>query len=341
MELSKILESNISQDRISKTRNVSLPLLLLIGIAFIVPLKAGAPERLFELLAKSPQFWKLLDHDAQLTTVASGFGFTEGPVWDPSGFLYISDEEINKIFRVYVADGRKEEVISLGDPDGNTYDREHHLLDCASVLRAIILVEPDGKYKILADRYEGKRFNSPNDLIIGPDGAIYFTDPTLDLVKGERQEIPFQGVYRLDSNGKVRLLTKELTQPNGLAFSPDGKSFYVDDTKQRNIRVYDLGPDGALANGRIFGEEPGGKGDGVPDGMKVDLDGNLYVTGPKGIWIWDSQGHHLGTIVMPEQPANLAWGDADRGTLYITATTSVYRLKTKAHGFVPYLSSSR
>lgn len=341
MELSKILESNISQDRISKTRNVSLPLLLLIGIAFIVPLKAGAPERLFELLAKSPQFWKLLDHDAQLTTVASGFGFTEGPVWDPSGFLYISDEEINKIFRVYVADGRKEEVISLGDPDGNTYDREHHLLDCASVLRAIILVEPDGKYKILADRYEGKRFNSPNDLIIGPDGAIYFTDPTLDLVKGERQEIPFQGVYRLDSNGKVRLLTKELTQPNGLAFSPDGKTFYVDDTKQQNIRVYDLGPDGALANGRIFGEEPGGKGDGVPDGMKVDLEGNLYVTGPKGIWIWDSQGHHLGTIVMPEQPANLAWGDADRGTLYITATTSVYRLKTKAHGFVPYLSSSR
>lgn len=208
-------------------------------------------------------------------------------------------------------------------------------------MRAIIQVEPDGKYKILADRSEGKRFNSPNDLIIGPDGAIYFTDPTLDLVKGERQEIPFQGVYRLDSNGKVRLLTKELTQPNGLAFSRDGNHFYVDDTKQQNIWVYDLGPEGALANGRIFGEEPSGKGDGVPDGMKVDLDGNPYVTGPKGIWIWDSQGHHLGTIVMPEQPANLAWGDADCSMLYITATTSLYRLKTKAHGFVPYLSSSR
>jgi gluconolactonase len=302
---------------------------------------AAAPERRFELLAESPNFWKLLDHNAQLTSVATGFGFTEGPVWDSSGFLYVSDEEINKIFRVYVADGRKEEVISLGDPDGNTYDREHHLLDCASVLRAIIQIEPDGKYKILADRYQGNRLNSPNDVIIGPEGAIYFTDPTLDLVKGEKQEIPFQGVYRIDSKGEVRLLTKELTQPNGLAFSPDGKSFYVDDSKQRNIRVYDVAPDGSLANGRIFGEEPGGKGDGVPDGMKVDKEGNLYVTGPKGIWVWDRQGHHLGTIAMPEQPANLAWGDVDNGTLYITATTSVYRLKTKAHGFVPYLSTSR
>ena len=281
-----------------------------------------------------------MDHDAKLSTFATGFGFTEGPVWDPTGFLYVSDEEINKIFRVYVADGRKEEVISLGDPDGNTYDRERHLLDCASVLRAIIQVEPDGKYKILADRYQGKHFNSPNDVIIGPDGAIYFTDPTLDLAKGERQEIPFQGVYRLDSNNEVQLLTKDLAQPNGLAFSPDGKSFYIDDSKQRNIRVYGLGPDGSLTNGRIFGGEPGGKSDGVPDGMKVDRNGNLYVTGPKGIWVWNPQGHHLGTIAMPEQPANLAWGDADYGTLYITATTSVYRLKTKAHGFVPYLSNS-
>jgi gluconolactonase len=322
-------------------KSVPLPLvLLLIGIASIAPLKAGAPERLFELLAESPQFWKLLDHDAQLTTVATGFGFTEGPVWDPSGFLYVSDEEANKIFRVYLADGRKEEVVSLGDPDGNTYDREHHLLDCASVLRAIIQIEPDGHYKILADHYQGKRFNSPNDVIIGPDGAIYFTDPTLDLVKGEKQEIPFQGVYRLAPSGDVRLLTKDLSEPNGLAFSPDGKKFYVDDSEQRNIRVYDVVPDGSLASGRIFGEEPGGKGDGVPDGIKVDKEGNLYVTGPKGIWVWDAQGHHLGTIAMPEQPANLAWGDSDYGTLYITATTSVYRLPTKARGFVPYLPTS-
>jgi len=336
------MKSKISSRRTISIIKVALPLaLLLIGIVFLGTLKASGPERRFELIAESPQFWALLDRNTKLTTIATGFGFTEGPVWDPAGFLYVSDEEINKIFRVYVSDGRKEEVVSLGDPDGNTYDREHHLLDCASVLRAIIQVEPDGKYKILADHYQGQRFNSPNDVIIGPDAAIYFTDPTLDLVKGEKQEIPFQGVYRLDSNGEVRLLTKELTQPNGLAFSPDGKSFYIDDSKQRNIRVYDVGSDSSLSNGHIFGEEPGVKGDGVPDGMKVDRDGNLYVTGPKGIWVWDSQGHHLGTIAMPEQPANLAWGDADYGTLYITATTSVYRLKTKAHGFVPYLSNSR
>jgi gluconolactonase len=235
-------------------------------------------------------------------------------------------------------DSRKTAVISLGDPDGNTFDRSHRLIDCASVLRAIIAVTPEGKYTILADRYEGKKFNSPNDVIIGPDGAMYFTDPTLDLVAGEKQEIPFQGVYRLDGKGNVQLLTKDLSQPNGLAFSPDGKQFYVDDSEKRNIRVYDVAPDGTLKNGRIFGEEPGGKDDGVPDGIKVDKSGNLYITGPKGIWVWDAQGHHLGTIAIPEQPANLTWGDKDYSTLYITATTSVYRLRTKARGFVPYVA---
>ncbi|MCU1296165.1 MAG: hypothetical protein JWO91_443 [Acidobacteriaceae bacterium] len=300
------------------------------------------PVRKFELLPDSPQFWNLVDKNAKLDLVQGGFGFTEGPMWDPAGFLYVSDETINKIFRVSLDgkknDSKKTEVISLGDPDGNTFDRSHRLIDCASVLRAIIAVTPDGKYTILADRYEGKKFNSPNDVIIGPDGAMYFTDPTLDLVAGEKQEIPFQGVYRLDDKGNVQLLTKDLSQPNGLVFSPDGKQFYVDDSEKRNIRVYDVAPDGTLKNGRIFGEEPGGKDDGVPDGIKVDQSGNLYITGPKGIWVWDAQGHHLGTIVVPEQPANLTWGDKDYGTLYITAITSVYRLRTRAHGFVPYLA---
>ena len=290
----------------------------------------------FKLEGLSPKFFQLISHDAKLETVASGFGFTEGPMWDSAGFLYVSDETINKIFRVY-PDGKKEEVIALGDPDGNTFDRQHRLIDCASVLRAIIEVTPDGKYKVLADRYEGKKLNSPNDVIIGPDGAIYFTDPTLDLVAGEKQEIPFQGVYRLDEKGNLRLLTRDLKQPNGLAFSPDGKKFYVDDDEDRNIRVYDVASDGTLKNGRVFGEEPGGKGDGVPDGIKVDKAGNLFVTGPKGIWIWDADGNHLGTIEMPEQPANLTWGGKDYRTLYITATTSVYRLRTETQGYVPYL----
>jgi gluconolactonase len=307
-----------------------------LGLMTQFSIAADQPERAFKLTAESPKFWKLIGRDAKLSKVAGDFGFTEGPVWDDAGFLYVSDEVKNKIYRVFL-DGRKEEVISLGDPDGNTYDRQLRLIDCASVLRAIIAVTPAGKYTVLADRYQGKKFNSPNDVTIGPDGAIYFTDPTLDLVKGEQQETPFQAVYRLDEKGNVRLLTKDLTQPNGLAFSPDGKHFYVDDSEQRNIRVYDVAADGTLTNGKIFGEEPGGEHEGVPDGIKVDTKGNLYITGPKGIWIWDAQGHHLGTIEMPEQPANLTWGDKDFRTLYITATTSVYRLRTKARGFVPYL----
>lgn len=308
-------------------------------LAAAFSLRAQSPRRQFALNGQSPEFWKLIDKNAQLAPVATGFGFTEGPVWDDSGFLYVSDETLNKIFRVEL-NGAKKEVISLGDPDGNTYDRQHRLIDCASVLRAIIEVTPDGKYNVLADHYQGQRFNSPNDIIVGPDGAFYFTDPTLDLPQGQKQEIPFQGVYRLDGKGTVTLLTKDLSQPNGLAFSPDGKRFYVDDSQQRNIRVYDFA-NGQVSNGRIFGTEPGGKGEGVPDGMKVDTAGNIYVTGPGGIWVWNSQGRHLGTVVIPEQPANLTWGDKDRETLYLTATTSVYKLRTKAHGFVPYEGTSQ
>src|SRR5258708_39223619 len=139
----------------------------------------------FRLQANSPQFWDLVDHNARLSVVSTGFGFTEGPVWDHAGFLYVSDETLNKIFRVY-PNGKKDEVISLGDPDGSTFDRQHRLIDCASVLRAIIAVTPEGKYQVLANHYEGKKFNSPNDVIVGPDGALYFTDPTLDLVAGRK-----------------------------------------------------------------------------------------------------------------------------------------------------------
>ncbi|MGO8718163.1 MAG: SMP-30/gluconolactonase/LRE family protein [Acidobacteriaceae bacterium] len=309
----------------------------LLSLWISAPLRGQTGRRKFELQAVSPEFWKLFDKNAKLATVASGFGFTEGPVWDKAGFLWVSDETLNKIFKIDLATGEKQEIISLGDPDGNTYDKERRLLDCASVLRAIIRLSPDGKtYQTVADRYDGMRFNSPNDVVLGPDDAIYFTDPTLDLVSGQKQEIPFQGVYRISKAGQVRLLTKDLTQPNGLAFSPDGKKFYVDDSQQRNIRVYDFRPDGTLANGRIFGVEKGGPKEGVPDGMKIDEKGNIYVVGPKGIWVWDAAGNHLGTIVVPEQPANLAWGGRSYSTLYITASTSVYMIRTKAHGLVPY-----
>lgn len=289
----------------------------------------------FQLQANQPSFWVLIGRTAQLSRVATGFGFTEGPVWDEAGFLCVSDEIQNKIYRVY-PDGRKQSIISLGDPDGNTFDRHRTFIDCASVLRAIIRVSPDGQYTTLAERFEGKRFNSPNDVVTGPDGALYFTDPTLDLPSGQKQEIPFQGVYRLDDGGHATLLVKDMLQPNGLAFSPDGKRLYVDDSDRKDIRVFDFHSDGTVTNERVFGEEKGSGG--VPDGMRVDTEGNLFVVGPQGIWVWDARGHHLGTIITPEQPANLTWGDNDYGTLYITATTSVYRIRTKAHGFVPYLN---
>ncbi len=300
--------------------------------------QAQHTRRSARLEALSPSFWKLLPRNAAIRLVAAGFGFTEGPVWDPHGFLWVSDETLNKIFQVNVADGAKHAVISLGDPDGNTYDKQFRLLDCASVLRAVIRLTKDGKsYSVVANRYEGKRFNSPNDVVLGPDGAIYFTDPTSDLPKGDKQEIPFEGVYRISRNGQVRLLTKQLQQPNGLAFSPDGKRLYVDEDEHRTIWVFDFHPDGTLSNGREFGSEVMEGERGVPDGMKVDTQGNLYVVGPEGIWVWSPQGRHLGTIVLPQQPANEAWGGPHYSTLYITDGTAVYSVRTSVRGFVPYL----
>jgi len=293
------------------------------------------PELPFELQALDPTFWELFDKNAQLKMMGDGFDFTEGPVYEPGGTLLLSDEEKNIIYRLH-PDGSREELIALGDPDGNTFDKQHRLIVTASVLRAIVRLSPDMKsYEVLADKYDGQRLNSPNDVTPGPDGAIYFTDPTLDLVKGEKQETPFQGVYRLNAKGKLTLLTKDLEQPNGLAFSPDGKYLYVDDTKQRNVRRYRFHK-GILSDGDIFADENVAGERGVPDGIKCDMRGNVYVTGPRGIWVWSPQGKHLGTIQTPREPANLTWGGAGDHTLYLTAGPYVYTLETKATGHLSY-----
>ncbi len=337
----KAVRGKVDVRRTSEPLHVVNRLFLVVALfipamGFVLSAQQPTPRRPFRLVANDAKFWSLIPRDAKMLTMGTGFGFTEGPVWDKSGFLWVSDETINKIFRLY-PDGHRDEVIALGDPDGNTYDRSHRLIDCASVLRAIIRLSPDGKkYIVLADRYQGKRFNSPNDVVLGPDGAFYFTDPTLDLPKGESQETPFQGVYRLDKNGNVTLLTHDLDQPNGLAFSPDGKWLYIDDSAKKDIRVYRFHPDGTISDGKEFGSEVQAGEDGVPDGMRLDKAGNLYVVGPRGIWVWSPAGVHIGTIEVPEQPANLSWGGADNSELFITATTSVYRIKTAAQGFVPY-----
>jgi len=311
--------------------------LLSATLFFAFPLAAqqNRPEQTFSLKAEDPAFWKLFDQGAKLNTMGEDFGFTEGPVWESKGSLLVSDESKNWIYRLF-PDGHRDELIQLGDPDGNTFDQEHRLLVTASVLRAIIRLAPDMKtYTMLADHYKGQRLNSPNDVTLGPDGAIYFTDPTLDLVKGEKQEIPFQGVYRLDAKGNVTLLTKDLQQPNGLAFSPDGKFLYIDDSAQKNIRRYRFHK-GTLSDGMIFADEnvPGKRG--VPDGMKTDKKGNLYVTGPGGIWVWSPAGKHLGTVLLPHQPANLTWGGPKNSILFLTAGHFVYTLETKAKGHLSY-----
>lgn len=276
----------------------------------------------------------ILDDSAKLEKVAGNFQFIEGPIWHPDGFLLFSDIPANIIYKF--ASNQQVEVFRRpsGKANGNTLDKENRLLTAEHENRRVSRTEKDGKVITLADRYEGKRLNSPNDLVVKSDGSIYFTDPSYGVSK-DQEELGFYGVYRLAPDGKLTLLVKDLVLPNGIAFSPDEQKLYVNNSEAKYIAVYDVKPDGTVTNERLFADLKDASQGGVPDGLKVDLEGNVYSTGPGGVWILSPDGKVLEKISVPETATNLAWGESDRKTLYITANTSLYRIRLKIAGVRP------
>jgi len=296
-----------------------------------------------------PAFDQLVASDAKLEKLADGFTWSEGPVWYAGGVVF-SDVPKNVAYRWKEGAAAAEVFLKpsgLLTPtpgfreegsNGLALDRQGRLLLCQHGERRIARYE-NGKFVALADRYEGKRFNSPNDLAVRRSGEIYFTDPPYGLEKMNEsplKEIPYSGVYRLATDGKVTLLTKDINFPNGIAFSPDEKVLYiaVSDGKAPRIMAYDVKPDGGIAGGRVFFDAlplktAGGKGS--CDGLKIDRAGNLWATGPGGVLVISPTGKHLGTLATGVPTANCGWGD-DGSTLYITANTMLLRVKTKTKG---------
>ncbi|MCX6878931.1 MAG: SMP-30/gluconolactonase/LRE family protein [Verrucomicrobia bacterium] len=267
-----------------------------------------------------------LDFNAPVEKLGGDFQFTEGPVWVAAkSALLFSDIPANRIVRFQ--DGK---FTTFREPSRNsnglTLDKQGRLIACEHGSRRVTRTEADGTITVLAARYEGKRLNSPNDVVVRSDGAIYFTDPPYG-VKQEERELDFQGVYRLSPDGKaLTLLVKDFVKPNGLAFSPDEKILYVNDTEGGHLRAFDVAPDGTLSNSRIFAKTPSA------DGMKVDSAGNVYCTSATGVMGFDATGKHLGTFTMAEQPANCAFGDADWKSLYMTCRTGLYRVRLAVPG---------
>ncbi len=290
----------------------------------------------------------LVADNAPLERVAGGFAFTEGPVWR-GNYLLFSDIPNKRIARWRrLAEGPELTTYATGMSNGLTLDRRGQVLAAEHDGRRVTRVADDGTRTVLAERFEGKRLNSPNDIVVRSDGSIYFTDPPYGVEPGVRggsrpagwwtkpipgKEQSSNGVYRLAPDGTLHLVADDFTLPNGLAFSPDESLLYIDDSAQKHIRAFNVRPDGALADSRILldmaSEDPG-----VPDGLKVDLAGNVFCTGPGGVWVCRADGALLGRIVLPELPANLAWGE-DGSVLFITARTSVYRLETRTRGALP------
>lgn len=335
--------------------------LLAIAIASLLPMASAAPHDRIDAA-----FDAVMDRATPVELLADGYGFTEGPVWMPGMHaLLFSDIPGNVVHKydprsgkasVYMlnagftgpdlwrwggmsnngrdkSDPRFEEFPMLG-PDGLAVDARGRLILTTFAGRSIVRMENNGERTLLADRYRGQRFNGTNDVVVKRDGAIYFTDTFGGLRKrgdDPRKEIPINAVYRW-KDGQVDQLVTDMDNTNGLAFSPDEKLLYVNASRDNYIRVYDVREDGTLANGRMFADLRGHAEKGVTDGMKVDTRGNIYVTGPGGIWVLTPGGQHIGTIQVAERPINLAFGDDDRRSLYITAHCGLYRARVKIPG---------
>jgi gluconolactonase len=314
----------------------------------------GASDAGGAIVRLDPAFDQIVPKDAKIEKLAGGFQFTEGPVWHPDGYLLFSDPNANTIYRwsregavsVYRSKSGYSgfDIGAYRQPGSNglTLDRNGLLTINEHGNRRVARLERPGNITVLADRYQGKRLNSPNDLVYRADGSLYFTDPPFGLPKAfddPKKELPFSGVYLL-RDGKLTLLTTELSGPNGLAFSPDERYLYVSnwDLARKVLMRYDVKGDGTLATGRVFYDFTSEREEVALDGVKVDQRGNVYVSAPRGVWILSPEGKALGRIEPPEHDANFAWGDDDARGLYLTASTGLYRVRVSVPGVRPPLA---
>lgn len=289
------------------------------------------PKGFFQPKTKS--FCEIIPKSAKIKQIAKGLQFTEGPVWIPEEqSLLFSDIPANTIYRI-----RKSGKVEIfrkpsGNSNGLTLDRQGRLIACEHGTRRVTRTEIDGKLTILADTFNGRKLNSPNDVVVKNDGSIYFTDPPYGIQPAD-QEQPVQAVYRIsEDGGKISVVADDFVCPNGLAFSPDESKLYIDDSSsRRHLRVFDILEDGSLGNGQLFYDMNIDK-PGSPDGMKLDTQGNIYCTGPGGVWVFTADCVHIGTIVTPEPPTNCAWGEKDMRTLFITACSSIYKIRLNTSG---------
>lgn len=260
--------------------------------------------------------------------VATAMKFTEGPVWSREGFLIFSDIPSNRLMKFVPGEGVSVYRENTNGTNGNAFDDKGRLYSCESRTGRVIRTDKKGKVEVLAEKWEGKRLNAPNDIVVGKNGHVYFTDPAFGD-QADRRQLDFYGVYSISPKGELNLIAKPAGRPNGIALSPNGKLLYVSNSDERTIRAYDLDKNGAVSNERVLISEI----EGVPDGLKVDEKGNLYVMA-KGLYIFSPEGKPMGSLSLAETPSNCAFGDADFQTLFVTARTSVLRIRLDVKGAV-------